>query len=603
MSTRGSVIRERNPSGTGGGNGNGTPNPFISSGFDGSVPGALTPPPALPRIGAAPSSGAAGRSGTGQSIGIAQVELALTKHRSTLQGIAGVISVRRGYKVTDGWLSTTPCIVVTVKSKQANAGLQVPTQLDGVLVDVAPATPREQLLALPADAKRRINLSNGLLTEEIVRKSRYEPPPHLELSAVEDAMSVYCHTSPDAGWPTLKDFLAGTTQRLTIGMYDFTAPHVRAQLADSMHAVHGNLRIVLDPKLALGAPGGGDNPKADDETEDKVKDQLESALKKRLKFAWAAVKVEGKTTSGIFPSAYHIKVAVRDGVDFWLSSGNWQSSNQPDLDPLGADREQPGILRTYNREWHAIVEHRGLAQLYEQFLEWDFEQAEPLQVGFEAERLPDLIMPVLPEDEAAVAPKYFEPKKFEFSAERPLKLQPLLSPDNYAEHALALIKSARRTLYVQNQYIKIAKANAKGFTDILDALKAAIDDEVDVRIIVRDLPDTRTQLEALQDFGFEMSHVRVLPATHTKGVIVDSSVVMIGSHNWSNDGVLYNRDASLVFYDAEIAKFYQRVFLYDWSRAKQELSFESAMPIVVGSGAESALAGSRRVRWSDVYDG
>src|SRR5262249_43803764 len=153
--------------------------------------------------------------------------------------------------------------------------------------------------------------------------------------------------------------------------------------------------------------------------------------------------------------------------------------------------------------------------------------------------------------------------------EAPLKVQPLLSPDNYARHTLDLIQSARRSLYIQNQYIKVAKPgqNAAEFTAILDAIVHAIRDQVDVRIIVRDLPDTRTQLEALHEYGVSLDHVKVLKATHTKGVIVDSSVVMVGSHNWSNDGVLYNRDASLIFYDAGIAKFYEEVFLYDWTRA------------------------------------
>ena len=35
-----------------------------------------------------------------------------------------------------------------------------------------------------------------------------------------------CHASPDAGWPTLSAFLKETKTRLTVAMYDFTAPHI-----------------------------------------------------------------------------------------------------------------------------------------------------------------------------------------------------------------------------------------------------------------------------------------------------------------------------------------------------------------------------------------
>jgi len=38
--------------------------------------------------------------------------------------------------------------------------------------------------------------------------------------------------------------------------------------------------------------------------------------------------------NGWVASSYHIKVAVRDDEAAWLSSGNWQSSNQPPADPL-----------------------------------------------------------------------------------------------------------------------------------------------------------------------------------------------------------------------------------------------------------------------------
>src|SRR5262249_47600665 len=177
-------------------------------------------------------------------------------------------------------------------------------------------------------------------------------------------------------------FLSQTTQRLTIGMYDFTAPHVRDQLQSAMSPVRGNLRLVLDPNESLSAPGHGPNPKADDVDEETVREALKRALGSRFSFVWAAVKREGKTTDGIFGSAYHIKVAVQDGRSFWLSSGNWQTSNQPDLAAIRADGvDDSTIWREYNREWHTIVDHPALAQTLEQYLEYDFSQAEPLQAS------------------------------------------------------------------------------------------------------------------------------------------------------------------------------------------------------------------------------
>jgi hypothetical protein len=36
---------------------------------------------------------------------------------------------------------------------------------------------------------------------------------------------------------------------------------------------------------------------------------------------------------------------------------------------------------------------------------------------------------------------------------------------------------------------------------------------------------------------------------------------MMGSQNWSGDGVLRNRDASLILYDDDAARYDERIFL------------------------------------------
>ena len=61
-------------------------------------------------------------------------------------------------------------------------------------------------------------------------------------------MRVIAHASPDAGWPVLKSFLAGTKKRLVIGMYDFGAPHiVKAVEAAGKKAGFDKLTLVIQP--------------------------------------------------------------------------------------------------------------------------------------------------------------------------------------------------------------------------------------------------------------------------------------------------------------------------------------------------------------------
>jgi len=47
-------------------------------------------------------------------------------------------------------------------------------------------------------------------------------------------------------------------------------------------------------------------------------------------------------------------------------------------------------------------------------------------------------------------------------------------------------------------------------------------------------------------------------------MIIDSSIVVMGSQNWSGQGVSTNRDASLVIHNADAAKYWGQIFDHDW---------------------------------------
>jgi phosphatidylserine/phosphatidylglycerophosphate/cardiolipin synthase-like enzyme len=99
-----------------------------------------------------------------------------------------------------------------------------------------------------------------------------------------------------------------------------------------------------------------------------------------------------------------------------------------------------------------------------------------------------------------------------------------------------------------------------------------------------------------------MARIRVQRGCHTKGIVVDSRAVLVGSHNWSNDGVCYSRDASFILFDADVAAYYERLFLHDWERlARQKVAFESAMPLVTDATDVPEL-GLVRLPWTTIYE-
>ena len=76
----------------------------------------------------------------------------------------------------------------------------------------------------------------------------------------------------------------------------------------------------------------------------------------------------------MFPSAYHIKVMVRDSNTVWLSSGNLNNSNQPDIDPIGKPSSQDqATAKSSDRDWHVVIQSAELAKMFEAYLDNDFQ--------------------------------------------------------------------------------------------------------------------------------------------------------------------------------------------------------------------------------------
>ncbi|MGH2454154.1 MAG: phospholipase D-like domain-containing protein [bacterium] len=485
-------------------------------------------------------------------------------------------------------------------ARPASAIEQEYAQQLGVPVRALEATPDEQVRYL-SDAVRVPLRSSEFdrFLQPVVPEFRpplrgtYQPPhgesvPRLE--EVNEEMSLTVCTSPDAGWPVLQAFLAEPVQdRLQVGIYQFTAPHIYKQIRRTLLADDDSqLRMTLDPKPEKIRDEGN---KADDVYGPDLLDRLRRALGSRFDYQWMSVGSER-----VFASAYHIKVAVADGQRIWLSSGNWQSSNQPPYDPIGDHSHlPPNYLRSYNREHHVVLEHPGLARALEQFLKHDFEHGATTEEPDFAVT-PDLFVAVDPELAAEFAPpRYFPPLRLT----RQVRVQPLLTPDNYATRTLELIESASNRIYLQNQYINLnPEGDFPEFTRLLRVLLGKLQAGLDVRIICRDLMKPE-KLDLLVALGFNPARFRFLRNTHTKVVILDGKSVLIGSHNWSNEGVVSNRDASLLFHDEEIAQYCETIFLYDWSRATSRTA--RRQPRVARDG-ETPFAGAVRMAWESVFD-
>ncbi|MFK0690080.1 phospholipase D-like domain-containing protein [Mesorhizobium sp. IMUNJ 23033] len=495
---------------------------------------------------------------------------AVRKARALLANRDDVVAIKPGYRFENGEITDQRAVVISVKGKVGMGSLQsrgvvpLPSYIDGVRTDVTVASTADLMGESTGDEAPKTWHTN------------YQPRPDLPLDRRKAQMGFVIHSGPDAGWPQLQKFLSSTKKSLAIAMYEFGAPHVVEGVLNAVNVQAETIAMVLQ----LGGNITGSIKKddfTDVETVEKIRD------KKGAKFQFAAAST-GK--NGIFDSAYHIKVAVRDHASVWLSSGSWQSSNQPNVDPIANADEAGSALRLYNREWHVILDNDDLATLFEEHILRDLADAKAVPEA-PAELEPIVFVPadmVRDQLEASARPRYFKP----LAGKRSLDVHPVLTPDNYIATVVPFIQSARRTVYFQNQSFN-TKTIGGDYRGLLDTLLAKQREGLDVRIIFRSFgSDDRDTLTGAKDFGFDMSWIRSQKNCHTKGIIIDGEAVLVGSHNWTTSGTGFNRDASLIFYDRDIARFYEELFLYDWGRiGKAKLDESLPPPIIMTPGTET----------------
>jgi phosphatidylserine/phosphatidylglycerophosphate/cardiolipin synthase-like enzyme len=519
----------------------------------------------------------------GQLDNIAQV---ISAHKDELKQ-PGVVTIRPGYKLKDNWPTSQPAIVVVV-SQQAG-DVHLPASIEDIPVDVRTASAVEELRfqdpeKYAALAQHRAEFRGGAFpeidpaaTEDTVAatdeldfagadlergapKKEQIPytPANVELKPITGKIPILCHASPDAGWPTLKTFLSGVQSTLTVGLYDFTSKHI-------LDAVSQDLAGKQSFELVLDHPAK--NPTAD-QTDPETVSALSDALGDEFKQTWALVRMNKEIQRYIYPSAYHIKVAVRDGKSAWVSSGNWNNSNQPDMDPANdpqaSDQE---TARKSDRDWHVVIDSPEIASQFEAYIKHDFEIASAEEAP--AERGAVVEPAEVPEEFRSAASGTFEFHAPLQVSDEDLTITPLLTPDpdSYRPAMLNLINSAQSKLYIQLQYIHPPKDGTdEEFKALIDALIQKIGAGIDVRIICSEWQNTQGWLERLQESGVNLANVKIQNGVHNKGFVVDGRIIVLGSQNWSGDGVLRNRDASVIIESETAAQYYEKIFLHDWDR-------------------------------------
>lgn len=533
------------------------------------------------------------------------IDQALDAARKLFSTDTDVIKVRKGYRFKNGWITDEKVVVIEVKEKLEYKDLldtgkkPFPREIMGIGVDVRTAPLPDQLDHL------KINLT---ALEKKGRPAGYQEPhgfddpaSNMFLKRIKANMDAVFHVSPDEGFKNLSAFIGRTRNQLTATIYEWEVNHISTAIEKAMQGDARQLKMVTQ------RTGVGER----DATISAVED-----MKERIgdKFSHVYASTRGKDR--LIPDSYHIKVACRDGEELWLSSGNWKESNQPENPTRFSD------LSKFNREWHAIIKNPELTALFQRYIDYDFEQATLFPIEIK-ESLGiadvDLFVPI----EAVFGIEKI--KDVTYNAELKLTnefldIQPLLTPDLDAEGerlfikaATNMVRRATRSVYVQNQSFSMTADNNEELDEFFDELRKKQRAIGDVRIIFRDARDYKRQadlerqqqiIERLKDFGFDTSpkRMRLQSKCHTKGIIVDAKEVLLGSQNITNGGTLFNRDASLLIRNRQVAEFFQEIFLFDWENLAHNEADERVGGIRIAPQGAPAPEGFVRMTLSELLN-
>jgi len=134
----------------------------------------------------------------------------------------------------------------------------------------------------------------------------------------------------------------------------------------------------------------------------------------------------------------------------------------------------------------------------------------------------------------------------------------IFSPEN-SDEILALLDGAKREIKLE-----VYEFSSKV---LADALIEARSRGVDVQVILEPSVAANTKTsEYLLNGGVGVAWAsKKFHNTHSKFAVIDDAAVLVGSTNWSQNAMLYNREASVIVYSPDVARSFERIFDSDYA--------------------------------------
>jgi phosphatidylserine/phosphatidylglycerophosphate/cardiolipin synthase-like enzyme len=377
------------------------------------------------------------------------------------------------------------------------------------------------------------------LAEAALTAPQPDLQPDLTIVASEDVKTVAAAVSPESSYRLVKETIDAAREDVRLYIYHVDADHMIELLRDA-EARGVRVRIMCES------------------TQNNEEEQ------QRLRDLGAEVKTAPSTRDRPAFSLCHQKFAVIDGKTLLLGSANWGDNGVPLLTESGAFF--PGY-----REWFVRIDNQSLADWFTGLFDADWNvpvQDVPPGVVEEAPAPPPVLVPVVA---GAVPEKLFDIERVDL--DEPVRVTPIISPDNYLTFAKQLIEEATSSIDIQQQYIKFRGGDTPQLGELLAALERR-KGELTIRIILSArFPESwEDSLASLAQFNL-IDTVRAMNPDffahlHNKGLIFDRHKVIVTSTNWSQNSIALAREAGVLIESPKIAGYYASVFDFDWEIAR-----------------------------------
>jgi phosphatidylserine/phosphatidylglycerophosphate/cardiolipin synthase-like enzyme len=399
-------------------------------------------------------------------------------------------------------------------------------------------------------------------------EAHLDAKPILNFRDFTGVIAMKAAVSPDCSYQLVQGALAqaGDGSKVDVYIYSISAPHLVALLKGAVDR-GAEIRVMYDPA------------------------QMAAADAQKLRSFGIDVRVAPSHDPRRVFTTCHQKFVVVDRKLVVLESANWANTSIP-LRNAGEERKKG------NREWMVRIDDENVADWYATLFDadWDIPSLGEAFAAAVAEAPLEAL--------SVRAPRFAAPRDFPMTnfAGRSMTVSPLTSPDNYFDTLLPLLRSARKRIWVQQQYIEGAAGPA--VPRLLDAISQKQRSGVDVRFIVSSrfneswVATKETMHDAKLFNRLRAINLDNFTHCHNKGVIVDDAVI-VSSTNWSENSIRRAREAGILIHSADVAGFFGQVFDDDWKTGwsvstadSQATSFEA---VAVPGGEDLTIDPADRV--------